>query len=75
MASAFDGLVKEAVALLPADGGKVVFDDYKANLYAKQPETGRDVFAHMIKADIINKELGRDKDSNVVLYVSRKVGN
>ncbi len=72
MASAFDGMVAEAVALLPADGSGMVFDTYKQNLYAQMPEQGRDVFAHMIKADIINKVLDRDKNGNVVLLVSRK---
>jgi len=67
-----DELVVQAIALLPAVGQSVEFEAYKANLYAAIPDNGRDVFAHLIKKDLVGKKLSRDKDGNIVVMLSRK---
>lgn len=69
--ASLDDIVKAGIAMLPPAGEKMVFDDFKAKLYAAYPDGGRDAFARMIKADLIKKELDKDKDGNHVLLVSR----
>lgn len=70
--ASLDDVVKAGIELLPKAGEKIEFDAYKARLYAAYPEAGRDAFARMIKAELINKELSQDKDGKLVLLVSRK---
>lgn len=65
-------VVKAGIDLLPPAGQKIEFDAFKAKLYAAYPDGGRDAFARMIKAELINKELDKDKDGKMVLLVSRK---
>ena len=67
-----DEMIASALELLPAAGSKVEFDVYKSKLYAANPEKGRDVFAYMIKRDLVQKELSRNSDGAVVVMLSRK---
>jgi len=71
MASMQDS-VGVAVGLLPPEGSKVEFNAYKSQLYSALPENGKDVFAHMIKANLINKELDRNDEGAIVVMLSRK---
>ena len=67
----FNEQLKDAIELLPPGGKQVVFDDYKAQLYAANPDGGKAVFTHMIKNDLLGKELVRDASGNIALVVSR----
>jgi len=67
----FSEQLQEALDLLPSYDKPESFDDFKARLYAKNPNGGRDVFAHMIKNDMLRKELVRDSAQNVQLVVSK----
>jgi hypothetical protein len=52
-----DDAVQAALDLLPPAGTEVEFDAYKAQLYAVNPDNGRDAFAHILKRDLVNKQL------------------
>jgi len=67
-----DEVVKGGLDLLPAAGTKIEFDTFKAQLYAQYPDNGRDAFAHMIKRDLINKDMGRNAEGKLVVMLSRK---
>lgn len=67
-----DELVVQALELLPPAGQTMEFDAYKAKLYAAIPDNGRDVFAHMIKRDLVGKKLSRKSDGSVAILLSRK---
>lgn len=67
-----DDMVEAAVALLPPTGSKVEFNAYKAQLYTAYPDGGRDAFAHMIKKNVVNKELVSGPDGKPVVMLSRK---
>lgn len=72
MAKSLDQMVTEAVAMLPASGQSVEFDTYKANLYAANPNNGRDVFSHLIRQGVVNKKLSRNSNGEMVVLLSRK---
>jgi len=67
-----DQMSEQAVELLPAVGQTMEFDAYKAKLYAQFPESGRDVFSHLIRNDIVAKKLARGADGKPVVLLSRK---
>lgn len=71
-ATDLQSMVNEAVEMLPPAGEKVEFNAYKAQLYAANPDNGRDVFAHMIKREVVKKELGRNEENAIVVLLSRK---
>lgn len=64
-------MVQSAIDLLPASGEWVEFDDYKADLYAANVTKGQDVFAHLIKRDLILKKLDTNTEGRVVVMLSR----
>ncbi len=68
----FDSMTKSAVDMLPKAGEWVEFDKYKADLYGANPEKGRDVFAHIIKNDLVVKKLDTNTNGKVVVFLSRK---
>lgn len=72
MASSMESMTSSAVELLPKVGEWVEFDAYKANLYSANPEKGRDVFAHMIKNDLVLKKLDTNTNGQVVVFLARK---
>jgi len=61
-----------AIELLPKVGEWVEFDAYKSNLYAANPAKGKDVFAHIIKNDLVLKKLDTNTNGQVVVFLSRK---
>lgn len=67
-----EDVVKAGIELLPPVGQKVEFDEYKAKLYAAYPDGGKDAFARMIKAELVNKELSADANGKMVVLLSRK---
>lgn len=67
-----DEMVRGSLDLLPPAGQKVDFDEYKSQLYAAYPDNGRDVFAHLIKREIVNKNLERNAEGKLVVMISRK---
>ena len=69
MTEDLNSVIQAGIALLPDGGKRVVFDDFKANLYAHYPNLGREAFARMIKADLIGKELSVGSDGKHVLSV------
>jgi hypothetical protein len=71
-ANDLQGMVNEAVDMLPPKGEKVEFNAYKAKLYAANPDNGQAVFSHMIKREVVNKELGRNEENAIVVLLSRK---
>lgn len=71
MAGTMTELIKGAIDLLPKKGDWVEFDAYKSSLYASQPEQGRDVFAHLIKRDLVLKKLDTNTEGKVVVFLSR----
>jgi hypothetical protein len=68
-------MIANALELLPPLGKEVEFDVYKSKLYAANPEKGRDVFAHLIKKDLIGKKLSHDENLKIVVLLFRKAGN
>lgn len=66
-------MTKSAVDMLPKTGEWVEFDKYKADLYQANPSKGRDVFAHLIKNDLVLKKLDTNTNGQVVVFLSRKV--
>jgi len=66
-----DNLVVQALAMLPASG-EVVFDVYKASLQAAMPDKAKDVFTHILKNDLLNKEVRYNSDGQITVYLSRK---
>lgn len=64
-------MVNSAVELLPKQGEWVEFDKYKADLYANNPSKGKDVFAHLIKRDLVAKKLDTNTSGQVVVLLSR----
>jgi len=69
--SDLDTMAKEALDLLPPNGSKVEFNAYKAQLYAANESNGKDVFTHLLKKELIGRELGRDKDGKVIVNLFR----
>jgi hypothetical protein len=69
--ASFNDQLKQAVELLPSADKPMIFDDYKAQLYSVNPDGGKAVFTHMIKNDLLRKELARDSSGNVILVVSK----
>ncbi len=69
--SELQDMVSSAVDLLPKKGEWVEFDEYKADLYAANPSKGRDVFAHLIRRDLVAKKLDTDTNGNVKVFLSR----
>jgi hypothetical protein len=67
-----DEVVKSAVALLPPVGQDIEFDEFKAKLYAAEPNNGRDAFALMLKNDLVNKTLKTVGDHQHRVMLSRK---
>jgi len=62
--------IDEALELLPVEG-EVDFEAYKAQLYAANPDNGKAVFTHIIKAKLFNRRLEVNApDYNV--WLSRK---
>lgn len=72
MASSMQEMISSAVELLPKKGEWVEFDTYKDNLYGKNPAKGKDVFAHIIKNDLVLKKLDTNTNGQVVVFLSRK---
>lgn len=72
MADNLDMAVVDAIALLPPVGQTVEFNAYKSTLYAANPDGGKDVFARMIKAGLVNKKLSRNSAGEVTVLLSRK---
>jgi len=64
-------MVNNAIALLPPAGEWVEFDEYKSNLYSSNPQNGRDVFAHLIRRELVLKRLDTNTDGKVVVFLSR----
>jgi hypothetical protein len=64
--------VQSAIELLPAAGQWMDFDEYKAKLYLANPQNGRDVFAHLLKGDLIDKKMQPGKDGKPQVVVGRK---
>jgi hypothetical protein len=69
--SSLQEMVSDAIELLPPFGKWVEFDAFKAGLYGKNPEKGRDVFAHLIKRDLVLKKLDTNTGGQVVVFLSR----
>jgi len=69
--SSMQQMVESAVQLLPAKGTWMEFDEYKAKLYSANPSNGRDVFAHIIKNDLVLKKLDVNTAGSVVVLLSR----
>jgi len=72
MAQSMETMTDSAVELLPKAGEWMEFDKFKSTLYSANPEKGRDVFAHIIKNDIVLKKLDTNADGQVVVFLSRK---
>lgn len=66
-----DTMAKQALDMLPADGSKVTFDAYKSQLYAANEANGKDVFTHLLKKELVGRELGRDSNGKVVVHLFR----
>lgn len=71
-AQTLDEVVAGGLELLPPVGQDVEFEAYKAQLYAAYPDSGRDAFAHMIKRDLVKKELKTVGPRQHVVMLSRK---
>jgi len=72
MPASMQTMTDSAIDLLPQAGEWVEFDNFKSSLYQSNPEKGRDVFAHIIKNDLVNKKLDTNTDGQVVVFLSRK---
>lgn len=72
MAKGMDEMLGDAIEMLPPAGKTIVFDDFKAQLYAANPNNGRDVFSYLIRQGLIQKKLSKNSDGQMVVLLSRK---
>jgi len=70
MPASIDDQIEQALSLLPATG-EVEFDQYKANLYAQNPDGGKAVFTAILKAKMLGRRLDMSTGQPIV-YLSRK---
>ena len=63
--------IDEAVAMLPPKGERVEFDTFKANLYAANPDGGRDAFAYMLKRGLVKTRVTRQADKSMLTTLER----
>lgn len=66
------GSIDAALELLPATGQKVEFDTFKGQLYGADPDGGKDAFTHIIKNNLVKRDLERNADGKLVVMLSRK---
>jgi hypothetical protein len=70
MPESIDVQIDQALSLLPATG-EIEFDQYKANLYAQNPDGGKAVFTAIIKGKMANRRLDMSTGKPVV-FLARK---
>lgn len=70
MASTAQENLDQALELLPVEG-EIEFDAYKSDLYAVQPDTGKQTFTAIIKGNLAKRRLDMTGDTPKV-YLSRK---
>lgn len=61
-----------ALELLPPVGQVVEFDTFKGQLYATDPDGGKDAFTHIIKNNLVKRDLVRNAEGAMVVQLSRK---
>ena len=66
-----DQMVDEALDLLPPVGQTVDFDAYKEQLRTAYPDASRDIFAHMLRQNLVGKKLVRGEDGKPRVQLSR----
>lgn len=72
MAVTTQGNIEDALDLLPPAGQEVEFNAYKAQLYAANPDTGKDAFTQILKRELVNKRLVTTEPGKHVVMLSRK---
>lgn len=68
----FEDQLDEALALLPAVGQWMEFNEYKAKLYSANPQGGQPVFERMLKFDVVQKKLDVDTNGKPIVLLARK---
>lgn len=64
--------INAALDLLPPAGEKVEFDTYKGQLYGANPDGGKEAFTHILKNNLVNRELSRNEEGKPIVLLSRK---
>lgn len=70
MPKTIDQQMKEALDLLPVEG-EVEFDTYKAQLYAANPDGGKEAFTNLLKNHALNRRVDFSTRP-VTVYLARK---
>jgi hypothetical protein len=65
--------IDAAVELLPPAGQSIEFDEFKAQLYAANPDGGRDAFAYMLKNKLVKTTVTRQADKSMRTTLERSV--
>lgn len=64
--------IDAALALLPSDGSEVVFDAYKESLYRVMPDSGKEVFTHLLSKNMVKRRLVLKANESIKeLWLSR----
>lgn len=64
--------INGALELLPPVGQTVEFNVFKGQLYAADPDGGKDAFTHIIKNNLVKRDLRRNEQGEMVVDLSRK---
>ncbi|MBI1278192.1 MAG: hypothetical protein GC179_08700 [Anaerolineaceae bacterium] len=63
--------IEAAVEMLPPAGETILFDEFKAKLYAANPNGGRDAFAFMLKNGLAKTTVQRQPDKSMKTFLQR----
>lgn len=63
--------INAAVELLPPVGQTIEFNAYKGQLYAANPDGGKDAFTFMLKNKLVKQELSSGEDGKPIVLLSR----
>jgi len=66
-----DEQVAEAVELLPPVGEAIEFNEFKAKLYAVNPDGGKDAFTFMLKNGMVKSKVKRQPDKSMKTTLER----
>lgn len=65
-----DVQIEEAVAMLPPAGEAIEFDEFKAKLYAANPDA-KDAFSFMLKNNLVKARVKRQPDKSMKTTLER----
>lgn len=63
--------IDAAVEMLPPAGQRVEFDEFKAQLYAANPDGGKDALTYMLKNRLVTTTVVRQADKSMLTTLER----